>query len=125
MKLTNTTWFWVLQLFGWGLFIATQRLNEIFNIEYPYKYFVILYSITIFFFGILCTTLLRYFLKNQLSFDQYKKREIMQISIAYMITSLLLSVSFFITNPIRNLYANHIEKFDENTFLESLFRDFD
>ena len=124
MKLTNTTWFWVLQLFGWGLFIAIQRLNELFNVAYPDKYSVIMYSITTLFFGVLCTALARYFLKNQLSFDQYKKREIIQISIAYIITSLLLSVSFFITNPIRNRYASHIEKFDKNTFLENLFSSF-
>ena len=83
-----------------------------------------MYSITTLFFGVLCTALARYFLKNQLSFDQYKKREIIQISIAYIITSLLLSVSFFITNPIRNRYANHIEKFDKNTFLENMFSSF-
>jgi len=74
MKYTNTVWFWVLQIFGWGLFVTAQRLNEIFNIDYPAKYYAILYALISVVFGILCTTLLRYYLKNKFSFDQYKKK---------------------------------------------------
>jgi len=124
MKFTNTIWFWFLQIFGWGLFILVQRLNEVFNTDYPDKYYVILYSLATIFFGVFCTTLLRYYLKKQLSFDQYKKSEIVQISIAYFITSFLLSLSFFIVNPLHNLYVDNTKKISENTFLESLLGSF-
>lgn len=134
MKITNTIWFWILQLFGWGLFVFSQTLNEIFKIDYPTKTYVILYSIITILFGILCTTLLRYYLKNQLSFDQYRKKEIIQIIIVYGITALLLSVSFFVTNPIHEFYEaqasqlhvghSDIHRIDEYTFLESLLKAF-
>jgi len=124
MKFTNTVWFWVLQLFGWGLFVAAQKLNEVFNVNYPAKYYVILYCFATLFFGVFCSTLLRFYLKAQLSFDQYKKKEIIQIGVAYIVTSVILSLSFFITDPIRGLYVYTLEKFDKTTFLESLFASF-
>ena len=124
MKISNTVWFWGLQIFGWCLVITTRRIDEIIKLEYPHKYFSIFYALSYIVFGIFCTAVLRYYLKKQLSFDQYKKREILQISIAYFITSIVLSSLFFIRNPIRERYLTQIGKINTDTFLVSTLNSF-
>jgi len=104
MKISNSFWFWFLQLIGWGIptilnGLGKMNITGFSNKNYLYvEIFIVLLS------GIVCTTFLRNYLKKHISFDGFKKKEVLKILIAYCITSILFFWSFFIALPFYRLF---------------------
>lgn len=80
--------FWILQLLGWGS-VNLLSLGLIKTISFEFLVFNVVAGM---FAGILVTSLLRYYLKGNLSFDGFGLKEIGKITVSTFITSVMYGV---------------------------------
>lgn len=102
MKISNTILFWVLQLLGWGAPIvinasakySSPKLNNI---------YVTAETLLLIISGIITSSLLRSYLKHNITFNTFNTKELKHIVIGYIGASLLFSSSMFLAIPLGNL----------------------
>lgn len=118
MKNKQSTWFWLLQLFGWGFLVSIQLITKLNFAESINKTYILLEGLLIFSSGIIISTLLRYYLKKHIKLNETKKINYLKIVIAFFISSLAFSSLMFVAIPI---YSNYHDKPLEvsNTFILS------
>ncbi|NAS29384.1 histidine kinase [Flavobacteriaceae bacterium R38] len=104
MKISNSVWFWFLQIIGWGIPITINGIGKIVMDSFSSKYYTYAEIFIIFLSGITCSTLLRNYLKKHISFDGFKTKEIFKILIAYFITSIAFAISFLFALPFYKLF---------------------
>lgn len=107
MKNKQSTWFWLLQLFGWGVLVSIQLITKLNFAESINKTYILLEGLLIFSSGIIISTLLRYYLKKHIKLNETKKINYVKIIIAFFISSLAFSSLMFVAIPI---YGNYHEK---------------
>jgi len=102
MKISNTFLFWVLQLIGWGTPIiinasAKYSSPKLSNIYVTAETLILIIS------GIIASSLLRVFLKRNITFNKFNRKEWKFIIIGYIGASLLFSSLMFLAIPVGNL----------------------
>lgn len=107
MKNKQSTWFWLLQLFGWGFLVSIQLITKLNFAESINKTYILLEGLLIFSSGIIISTLLRYYLKKHIKLNETKKINYVKIIIAFFISSLAFSSLMFVAIPI---YSNYHDK---------------
>lgn len=102
MRLSNTTLFWILQFLGWGIPVvinASAKYNRP-NLSNTY---IIAETLLLIISGILASSLLRRFLKRNITFNKFNKKEWKYILIGYIGASLLYATLMFLALPINNV----------------------
>lgn len=109
MKIKQNTWFWILQISGWGLLFGTQILVKLqFNKDLNNSY-IIVEGLFVFLLGVFISTGLRYVLRKSIN-KKTQKINFLKVFIAYIIFSLIFSLTLFIAIPLYNYY--HTESFE-------------
>lgn len=75
--------FWVLQLAGWG-FLNIISVFILKKLSFEFLLYSVLGGMLI---GITCTSLLRFYLKRNVSFEDFGLRELIKIASSYLVTS--------------------------------------
>ncbi|MFS4456450.1 sensor histidine kinase [Maribacter sp. 2304DJ31-5] len=101
--------FWTVQLSGWGALVYYSYLMAP-SSEYRQSEFYKYALLAGFLIGIFSTSLLRLYLKRNISLDNFNRRELLKIGLSVLITSLLYSVLNFLTDYLKDhLGKHHIE----------------
>ncbi len=104
MKITQNKWFWILQIFGWGVVASTNVWAKlVFKKELNSLY---IYTEGFLFFsaGIISTLIIRKYLKRKLAFDKFQSKEIKAVLIALVMGSLLLFAFLMFSIPLYKFF---------------------
>ena len=100
--------FWILQLLGWT-FINLSSLLVLKQMSFEFLLFSILVGT---FIGIFCTSLLRYYLKRNIYFDNFGLKELIKISVSVLITAAFFAFLNFISGILYVKYGPELTDFD-------------
>ncbi len=93
MRLSNTIWFWILQLFGWGTLALLNTLFKIVNASNLDKTYTLLEGVLFLVVAVFWTTLFHYYLKRKVAFNSISIKETIKISVSIILTVILFSLS--------------------------------
>lgn len=107
MKLTQSKVFWILQIIGWNSLAINSWAKYFTNTDLNKSYIIsegLLFIIS----GIFCSSLLRLYLKNNINFGKLDKQMMLNIILAYSMTSLLLFMTMYLAIPLYNYFHDKV-----------------
>ena len=103
MKTKQNTWFWILQLLGWGILIGIQVFTKLSFAKELSNTYIIVEGLLVLISGIFISTALRFYLKKNIEFGSQTKNYIKSF-VAFVIASLLFTSMMFVAAPIYEYY---------------------
>ncbi|MGK0386233.1 MAG: two-component system LytT family sensor kinase [Patiriisocius sp.] len=104
MKISNSVLFWVLQVIGWGIPTVLNNAAKVVSGNLESRYYGLAELLLVFISGITITTLLRFYLKRTISFDAFRRQDIIHIVGGFIVAATLFALSFLLTIPIYNYF---------------------
>ncbi len=106
-SITKNTWFWLLQLIGWGFIAGINTWGKLMSKIELSKLYIYLEGFGFLLSGIITTLVVRKYLKKHLSFDKFQSNEIKTIFLAWFLGTiifyiLLLSFSYLTYYRLNN-----------------------
>jgi len=91
-KISKRSWFWGLQLIGWGIPGGLNVYSKIVYIKSISAEYVIAEGILFVITGILFSTILRFLIRNKVSFDTITSKTIIRTIIVFLVVGILMTV---------------------------------
>ncbi|GAA4271141.1 histidine kinase [Aquimarina gracilis] len=127
MKLTQQSWFWILQFLGWGGLALTQVFLKSAIIEDVSLNYIITEGILIVVSGVLFTSLMRWFYLRKISFDDFNLQTVLWVVVTILVTCfLLVGFEYMIASYFYSIFEGKEIEFNFlanilNTFFMLLF----
>lgn len=124
MKIKQNTWFWLLQLLGWGILVGSQVFTKLSFAKELNKTYIILEGLFVFILGFAISTLLRYYLKQNTIHKETQKTNYIKVFLAFIVVSLIFASALFIAIPLYGYYHSEPMKIDNMLIISNILNSF-
>lgn len=91
-KLTNRSWFWILQILGWGLPVSINTYAKLYLVPDLSRTYITLEGLTFAVAGIISTSIAKYFIDKKVNIERLSSKDFMYLILINVLCALLATI---------------------------------